>query len=109
MKTNTRRPMLWLLALLGAAALAARCQAGPDEDKLKEDAKAALEKTKDTVKDAAKIGAEKAGEVATNVVADVKVGAQKAGEFATNAAARTKEAVTNAAEKVKEKVHDATK
>jgi len=105
--------------MFGALALSSRCPADTNTDQLKDDAKAALEKTEAAVKNAAAVTAEKASEVATNVQAHAEPYEEKASEMATNVAAETREAftnaaavtrdaVTNAAEKAKEKIHNAT-
>jgi len=119
MKTSSPRIWVLLFTLVGAVTLTGRCPADTNTDQLKDDAKAALEKTEAAAKDAAAVTAEKASEIATNVEAHAKPYVEKAGEVATNVAAETKEAftnatektreaVTNAAETVKEKVHNAT-
>jgi ElaB/YqjD/DUF883 family membrane-anchored ribosome-binding protein len=115
----SRRILMFPLAMLGALALSSRCPADTNTDQLKADAQAALQKTEAAAKDAAKVTAEKAGEIATNVEAHAKPYVEKAGEVATNVAAetrvaftnateKTREVVTNATEKVKEEVHNAT-
>jgi hypothetical protein len=101
---RTSKTIVATLTALAVLGLASTVHAA-DTDKLKADAQAAWDKTKDTArdlvdngKDLAHKGAEKATEVGTNVLAKVKEGAHKAGD-----------AVSNAASKVNDKVHSMTK
>ncbi len=123
MKTSVIKKLVLLLAVGAVIPLLSSCGDSPESQKTKADAKAALEKTKDTAQDVmvqgkelAKTGAEKAGVLATNVVADVKIGMAKAGDVATNVVAKVKEgahkvgdAMTNAVSNVGDKVQSMTK
>ena len=115
MKAMLRQVAIAGIGLFAVVALTAPCQASPDTEKIKEDAKATYEKAKDTVqgvveevKSATKIGVEKTSGVASNVTQQVKVVVKKANEVTTNVIVRTHQSVTNTHTKVKEKVKDVT-
>lgn len=97
----------WLILSLLALA-AAGCNGSPEAEKTKADAQAASGKVVDTARDVAvqsKIiiqeGAQKAGDIATNVAAKTWV-------IATNVAAKVKDVTTNVVGEVKAKFGDLT-
>jgi hypothetical protein len=77
----------------------------PDTEKVGTDVKTTAQDTATAAKDAYSVGKDKAVELATNTEAILKQGVQKAGNIATNVAADVKSITTNVADKVDQMVH----
>ena len=91
MKTAAKWFSILMIASFAVIALADDQTNKAASVKIKEDAKAATEKTKDTVKDVVEVSKQKAVVVATNVTTGVKEGLHKAGDVATNVVSKVKE------------------